>query len=454
MSEIVDKYQSRRLSQETFLERSIQVHGDRYDYSEAKFVRIRDKVAIKCKVHGVFLQTPKSHFSGQGCPQCNPTKAHTNEHFIQKAKEVHGDLYTYDKVEYVNSFVKVTITCRVHGDFQQAPYCHINGQGCSICGKLRKTTSEEDFIKKSKEIHNNKYDYSKVNYINSYTPVTITCPIHGDFKQKPVDHLLDHGCYTCGREALRINKEGFIKKANEVHNNKYDYSKTNFKVTRDFVEIICPEHGVFRQKANNHLNGLGCPGCSVSPKRVFNTEQFIERANIVHNNLYDYSKVDYVNATSKVIITCKKESHGDFLQNPHNHLKGTGCPICSESKGETAIRNLLLKQNIMFKREYNLPEVNLRLRCDFYLPEYDLLIEFHGQQHYDYIPFFHRNGEDDLSSQKHRDKLVRHLAREFKYSYLEFNYQDLCNKTKEEFEEFVLSRILKCKKRTRVPIPF
>ena len=452
MSEIIDKYQSRRLSQEAFLERARQKHGNRYDYSEAKFMSVKDKVKINCKEHGSFLQSPKSHFEGHGCPQCNPTKTHTIEHFIQKAKAVHGDRYIYDKVKYVNSFVKVTITCKDHGDFQQAPYTHISGQGCRVCGNLRKTTSEEDFIKKSKEIHDNKYDYRKVNYINNYTPVIITCPTHGDFKQKPTTHLLDHGCYSCGREALRINKEGFIKKANEVHKNKYDYSKTNYTVTRDYIEIVCPIHGAFTQKANNHLNGLGCPGCSVSPKRVFNTEQFIERANEVHNDLYDYSKVVYVDSKSNVIITCRKESHGDFLQRPLNHLSGTGCPICSESKGELAIRSVVLKNNIAFKREYNLPEVNLRLRCDFYLPEYDLLIEFHGQQHYDYIPFFHRNGEEDLVKQKRRDILVRHLSKEFKYNYLEFNYRHLESKSKEEFEDLILSKILKFKKRTREPV--
>lgn len=452
MFEIMGKYKRRRLSQETFLERARKTHGDRYDYSETKYLSNQKKIKIICKVHGPFFQTPSNHFTGQGCPQCSPTKAHTVEQFIQKAKMVHGDLYTYDKVKYINSSVKVTITCKDHGDFQQAPYAHINGQGCKICGNLRKTTLGEDFIKKSKEIHNNKYDYSKVNYINNYTPVTITCPTHGDFKQKPVNHLLDHGCYTCGREALRINKDGFVRKANKVHGNKYDYSNSDFTLTKDYIEIVCPTHGVFTQQAKNHLNGLGCPGCSVRPKRVFSTEQFIERAKEIHNDLYDYGKVNYVDSTTKVIIQCIKEKHGEFLQTPHNHLKGTGCPICSESRGESTIRRVLLRENIKFEREYNLPEVNLKLRCDFYLPEYDLLIEFHGQQHYDYIPFFHRNGEEDLVKQKRRDILVRHLSKEFKYNYLEFNYRHLEGKSKEEFEDFILSKILKFKKRTREPV--
>lgn len=449
MTEVIDKYKSRRLTQEQFLERVRSVHGDRYDYSETVFLSVKTKVKIRCRIHGEFTQKPSAHFLGHGCAKCDPTASKGREHFVTRAKEVHNDTYDYSKVNYVNSHTKVIIKCRLHGEFTQKPYCHLVGQGCRVCGNLAKTLTHQEFIDRSTVIHNNTYDYSKVDYKNSYTKVSIVCPTHGVFLQKPSTHLKGHGCYKCGVESTRRGKDAFIEKSNKVHNNKYDYSKVELNVTRDYINIICPIHGKFRQSANNHLNGFGCTECSNKPKRVFNVKQFISRAKKIHNGRYDYSKVQYVDSLTKVTITCKKSNHGDFEQKPHNHLKGHGCPICSASKGELLINDLLLKKGIEFKDQYIIPETDLTLRYDFYLPEYDLLIEFHGKQHYEYIPFFHRGSEDNFIMQKNRDNIVRHLAKSHKYNYLEFSYKQLDSLSKEEFEELVLSKITRYKKRTR-----
>ena len=144
------------------------------------------------------------------------------------------------------------------------------GCGCPKCGlnKLSNTFSlgKEGFINKSKKRHSDKYDYSKVEYVNNRTPVVIICPVHGEFSQKPDKHIIGHGCPKCA-EISRANKrrkttEWFIEKSKEKHANKYDYSKTKFTGVYNDVVIICPQHGEFIQKAINHLNGRGCKKCS------------------------------------------------------------------------------------------------------------------------------------------------------------------------------------------------
>lgn len=122
------------------------------------------------------------------------------------------------------------------------------------------------FIKKAKSVHGNKYDYSKVCYVNSQTKVCIVCPEHGEFWQTPANHIRGNKCPICsnkGRGRIkRSSTEEFIEKAKSVHGDKYDYSKVEYVNSNTNVEIICNTHGSFYQKPLNHLNGQGCPKCS------------------------------------------------------------------------------------------------------------------------------------------------------------------------------------------------
>lgn len=127
----------------------------------------------------------------------------------------------------------------------------------------RKLTIAE-FIKKAREVHGNKYDYSKVKYVNNHTNVCIICPEHGEFWQRPDNHLNGKGCPKCGIENISSTKEEFINKAREVHGDKYDYSKVKYVGALKKVCIICPKHGEFKQTPNSHLGGKGCPRCSSS----------------------------------------------------------------------------------------------------------------------------------------------------------------------------------------------
>lgn len=181
-------------------------------------------------------------------------------------KKVHKSRYKYVNSVFKGVNYKILITCRVHGDFEQSPCKHLSGRGCPECAKInrgrqRKTTRLE-FILKADEVHNNRFSYTRVSYKTTHSKVVITCPIHGDFKQAPAEHLQGKGCPKC--KGLLKTTEDIIKEFKEMHGDKYDYSKVVFTKMLNKVEIICPEHGPFWQTASKHSSGQGCNCCSIN----------------------------------------------------------------------------------------------------------------------------------------------------------------------------------------------
>lgn len=212
---------SKSLTTQIFIERAKKIHGDKYNYSKVNYINITTKVCIICSKHGEFWQTPHAHLSGQGCPICAGIKKHTTEEFIELARKVHGDKYDYSKVNYINNKTPICIFCTKHGEFWQAPESHLQGKGCIKCAGIENLTTE-DFIEKARKIHGDKYNYSKVNYVNNHTKVCIICPEHGEFWQKPNAHLNGNGCpKCCGRNKTT---EEFIKEAKNKYGDKYDLS--------------------------------------------------------------------------------------------------------------------------------------------------------------------------------------------------------------------------------------
>jgi hypothetical protein len=237
-----------------FIEKSIKIHGDKYDYFLVNYKNNKTKVKIICPIHGVFEQTPNKHLSKHGCSKCNKKYKPTTKEFIEKSIKIHGDKYDYSLVNYKNNKTKVKIICPIHGVFEQTPSNHINmGQKCPKCSKNVPTT--KDFVEKSIKIHGDKYDYSLVNYKNSKTKVKIICPIHGVFEQTPYAHVdKKQSCPICYNQQMFDNNVTFIKKSISIHDNKYNYSLVNYKNSKIKVKIICPIHGVFEQIPNDHMN--------------------------------------------------------------------------------------------------------------------------------------------------------------------------------------------------------
>lgn len=247
-----------------FLAAAKGVHADRYDYNLVEYVRNSDPVRIICHEHGEFPQTPAAHLRGSGCPKCGGTKRLTTEEFVRKANSVHGGAYSYERAEYKNQLTKVAVTCPKHGNFWVTGGNHLSGKGCPKCaGNVPLTT--EEFVEKARAIHGDRYDYGKAVYVRSQKKITITCPIHGDFEQTPNNHLTGSGCFDCNRTgAAPMSHDEFLRLAKERHGDTYDYSKTKYDRSHIVVDIVCRAHGVFSQMPEKHLAGQGCPSCAHS----------------------------------------------------------------------------------------------------------------------------------------------------------------------------------------------
>lgn len=291
---------------------------------------------------------------------------------------------------------------------------------------------KENFINFCEKKFNHKYDYSFVDYKNCFTKVKIICPIHGAFEVTPTAHKNSKfGCKKCsfdlkGENISKKNRHSngkYIKKCIELFGNKYDYSLIEYKGVREKIKVICPIHGLFEPRADTFIskNG-GCRKCSSK----FNTEYFINRAKLIHGNKYDYSLTEYKGADFKLKIICPK--HGVFEQVATAHLsQKQGCPFCKESKGEKIIYSFLVKNNISFvfqKTFDNLKDIS-KLSYDFYLPNYNLLIEYNGIQHYKPIKKF--GGENYFDIQKKHDLLKKEYAEKNNINLLIISYKDIKN---------------------------
>ena len=297
------------------------------------------------------------------------------EKFIEKASETHG-LYDYTRCVYQNNKIPVEIICPTHGSFLQTPNTHLGRHGCPRCGVLKraslKRSNVNDFIKKSKRIFGNRYDYSLVDYSDAFSKVCIICKLHGSFYQTPNIHLGGHGCPQCGR--LKV--------------------------------------GTVRRST---------------------TEEFIEKARSVHGNRYRYSLSNYVNNSTKICIECPK--HGVFFQKPNNHLSGHNCPRCNMSKGELKIENFLLNIGIEYIKQKKFekcrnPNTNRRLKFDFYIPSKNILIEYDGEQHFrQSFLGGHYNSLEELNKLQMLDGIKTKFASEngitlIRIPYTEFNEID------------------------------
>lgn len=204
-----------------FIGKAISIHGDKYDYSKVEYIKNSEKVCIVCPKHGEFWMTPHNHLQRRGCPVCakisrkeflnnydrTSINEKTKEDFFAKANEKHSYKYDYSKSEYVGHRIPMSIICPKHGEFLMTPRQHLQGCGCYKCAKdnfsLKKRLGIDGFVEKARNIHGDKYDYSKVEYVDSFTKVCIICPEHGEFWQTPSAHIhLREGCPKCNESHL------------------------------------------------------------------------------------------------------------------------------------------------------------------------------------------------------------------------------------------------------------
>lgn len=291
---------------------------------------------------------------------------------------------------------------------------------------MSRNKTTEEFINQAKRIHGNKYDYSLTNYINAITKVIIICPKHGEFLQSPHMHLRNINCPKCS-VTYRKSTNQFINEAIKTHGNKYDYSLVEYINNASKIKIICNDHGEFHQTPQSHIsNRSGCPICGdiVNGNRhKKKRDQFINEAKDIHENKYDYSLSKYINGRIKIEIICP--IHGTFTQTPNSHLRGSGCPICKESKGEKQIRKLLENKNIEYvcgKTFTNCKHIR-KLPFDFYLPKHNALIEFDGIQHFQLNEFF--TSKTEFENLQKRDKIKTQFCNDHNINLIRIKYDEI-----------------------------
>jgi len=494
----------KRLTKEEFIDRAVEIHGDKYGYDKVEYIDNKIKVKIWCdRCEEYFEQQPQAHMSGKGCAKCCSNMKLTTESFISKAILKHGDKYGYDKVDYVNNATKVKIWCnRCEEYFEQAPSGHVNGRGCFTCGSKSKgasqrltyddvkkvvedlgytliskeyinNTSKLDFVdnegylysvnfasiktgcKPDKFISSNKYTILNINkwivdnnknyvlisskYKNSSSVLKLKCnKCNCEFTSSWNNIYLGKGCGICrglqvGESNCLENKFPKIAKEFDVDKNIGMSAKTisygsNKKVWwkcnkgHEWLAAVC-------DRTNNNGN-RGCPYCSghrVSEANCFS----INRPDLILDWDHNKNKVSpdqYAKKSGrKVYWKCSKCSH-EWKSSiaDRNRMSGGGCPACGMSKGETSVNNYLIENNLKVinqKSFSNLVGVggNL-LSYDFYLPQYNLLIEYQGEFHERQVYKGH-----NFEKQQEHDHRKREYAKQNHIDLLEIWYQDFDN---------------------------
>jgi rubrerythrin len=295
---------------------------------------------------------------------------------------------------------------------------------------VKKKTTEQ-FIEEALKVHDGKYDYSLVDYKASNIKVEIVCKaceIH--FQQSPNSHLKGIGCPVCGykksSKSLSFAKEVWLERFEKMHGDKYDYSNSVISTNRNPIEIKCKKCGyIFKQSLQSHALGAGCRLCGYEEskkKQRKPLEQFIKEAIEVHGNRYDYSSVIYTNKNAKILLKCKT-CGSIFLQTACEHLQGHGCRTCSkQSSGELLVANCLKKNNVEFIEQYAAPGCIYlnQLYFDFFLPDYNIAIEFNGIQHYQVVDYF--GGEKEFLEQQKRDQAKKDYCLKENIFLIEIKY--------------------------------
>lgn len=328
-------------TREEFLKMANEAHNGKYSYLNVpERLNLSTKVDVLCKEHGVFRPTFRFHVVGKTkCPKCVGNVKYTQDEFVKKLRKELPENISTEKVVYEGSNEKITLVCDKHGEFEKFPSEAKNG--CPECNKeARREKNKNKFLKKAKEVHGDTYDYSKVDYIDTDTKVTIICKEHGEFLQTPYKHINGQGCPKCGLKKIGEKKrkpfKDFVKKARAKHGSKYEYVRESYTKVNDFLDIMCQKHGKFSQIGANHLVGCGCPSCSKGSTSKDEKElaSFLEEIVPIETNdrkILGGKEIDIVIPSKKLAIEYNGLFwHSDVNKDDNYHIEKTKE---SESKG-------------------------------------------------------------------------------------------------------------------------
>jgi hypothetical protein len=245
----------------------------------------------------------------------NKTKA-----FIEKARRIFGNKYDYSNVTYTNNRTKVSICCSLHGTFLQEPRCHLEGKGCPDCAPNKKNSLDK-FVSVSRKNHEIQYDYSKSVYINTRSKVKIICPEHGEFIQQAGIHMRGSDCPKCAAKQKSMGIAEFLRRARLVHGDIYDYGMTKFSSVHKKINISCKIHGEFIQTAWDHLHGTGCPKCnSSSLEKIVRSYLVVNNLNFIEQMTWDWlsnkksQRLDFYLPDFQAAIECQGIQHFEPIE--------------------------------------------------------------------------------------------------------------------------------------------
>lgn len=330
----------------------------------------------------------------------------TQEEFIERSNKVHNNKYNYSKTIYTKMRNKIIIICPVHGEFDQLAMSHVKGTGCSKCNKVL----FKDFEEKAKKIHQNKYIYFRDTYINTSKKTKIYCTIcNKEFWQRAGKHIQEkQGCPYCANN-IKFTKEEIIRKIEELFPNKFTFEKLQYSKNDKPIIITCKKHGDFKTNWSTlNSSKYGCMQCmndQQSLNRRETNDYFIKKSKKIHGENYSYSFVDYKGHDHYVTLKCNIcQTIFEVKARIHYQNKG-GCPSCNFSEGERSIEEKLSSQKIKYiaQKKFNDCKNKMNLSFDFYLPNYNLCIEYDGKQHFESIEFF--GGETHFHYRKRLDQI-------------------------------------------------
>ncbi len=424
-------------NKQNFVIKAIKIHGNgTYNYSKVNYINAHIKVIIICPKHGEFKQTPNGHLCGKGCKKCASiklSKLHllSQEEVINNFKNVHGNKWDYSLVNYKSTHIKVIIICPKHGEFKQTPSAHLRGDGCPKCRGMYRTT--EEAIALFENVHKGRYDYSKYNYITCESLGIIICRIHGEFKMSFHNHLAGKGCKRCGIQKNINNQKkkiyDLLKEFDLSHNNSnisfsYPDIEKYYINNHTKIPILCNQcKKVFWREPITHKKGFSCPYCSGWHRTLNEWIEIFE--NIHGKNKYGYSEIHEINSSNEIIsVKCYK--HGIFKTKASYHQQGSGCPKCKLSHGENIIEIFLKENNIIYEIQKKFKDCKYKnfLKFDFYLPEYNMCIEYDGGLHFKPVEYF--GGEEAFEKTKMRDQIKNDYCKNnniklVRIPYWEFN---------------------------------
>jgi hypothetical protein len=432
----------RLLTTEEYIKSCKIAHGDVYDYSKTIYKHSLSPVVITCKKHGDFNAIASAHKSGGGkCRICSERSPKSKLEYIKLLNEVHNSSYEYPLSQEFHSHKKLSIICKIHGQFRIRLSCHVQGQGCTQCN-----IDESGFLQHEKTIERIESSNFVIGifYKDTVHSYKFHCSTHGDYYKSPqLIRAGFSGCPNCAVNAMKPLE----------YYQDYLYEKTSGAITIKTNEefpcqsriytFICSTHGEFRKRLDFVIKHTYCKKCGRNGRMT--EEEFKKRANEIHNYEFDYCNSIYKNYDHALEIICKK--HGSFFQTPNSHLSGSACPKCSSSRGEKRIRKILQQYEVSYleQKTFNGCISKNKLRFDFYLPQYNCAIEFHGIQHYLPVRWSQKQSKQEVidihNLVKERDEIKRQYCKENSIRLLEIKYTDYNN-----IEQILKKEVLENKK--------